>query len=178
MTNAGQFIVPKILPILQKGLRSDDGIKRKGVCLGLVEVLKASTKRLLEEYQSQIIPSVRQSLCDSLESVRHASAKAFVTLVKIFGDEAVNQIVPPLVKQLDEIGEDLNDFNIENMEHNEDDDEDEDERYDGNYHGKNYDDENDEKDMLYTEEQPGIKGNKTKKRVFFVFVTCCVSVSI
>ena len=105
--NAGQFIIPKILPILKSGLAKDsdlsddDDTYKEGIALGLAEVLQNSHPKLLENYERDIIDSIALGICDKLLRVRNASGKAFNIAVKVFGKKCINQIVPNLVKNLD-----------------------------------------------------------------------------
>jgi len=40
----GEKILPEIIPILEEGLRSDKSDKRQGVCIGLSEIMKSTSK--------------------------------------------------------------------------------------------------------------------------------------
>jgi len=46
----GETLLPEIIPILEVGLESEDGTIRQGVCLGLSEVMGATSKNLLLQY--------------------------------------------------------------------------------------------------------------------------------
>lgn len=40
----GEKILPEIIPILEDGLRSDKSAERQGVCIGLSEIMKSTSK--------------------------------------------------------------------------------------------------------------------------------------
>ena len=42
----GERILPKLMPILNRGLQSPDDDQRQGVCIGLTEVISAASKEL------------------------------------------------------------------------------------------------------------------------------------
>lgn len=49
----GEKILPEIIPILEDGLRSDKSDERQGVCIGLSEIMK-STSRDAVSYMCQV----------------------------------------------------------------------------------------------------------------------------
>ena len=80
VTNAAQFIIPKIIPIVVNDLKtSKSGIVRQGVCLGLSKVLDKSSTRFLDKYKDTLIDSIHGALCDKVPKVR----QAFVTIIKV-----------------------------------------------------------------------------------------------
>lgn len=97
--NAAQFVLPKIVPVLRKGLQSEseDDSYKEGIALGLSEVLQNAHPRLIEEYETDLIESISLGIRDKLLRVRNASGKAFNVAVKVFGRRCINQIVPALV---------------------------------------------------------------------------------
>eukprot|EP01119_Soliformovum_irregulare_P021271 TRINITY_DN7050_c0_g1_i1.p1 TRINITY_DN7050_c0_g1~~TRINITY_DN7050_c0_g1_i1.p1 ORF type:complete len:2656 (+),score=946.17 TRINITY_DN7050_c0_g1_i1:489-7970(+) len=100
VSKLGESLLPEIIPILEVGLESEDGTIRQGVCLGLCEVMKATSKTLLTQYTHVLTPTVQKALCDPLESVREAAGEAFEKLIKIAGQGAVEEVVPKLLKNL------------------------------------------------------------------------------
>ena len=100
--NAAQFVLPKIVPVLRKGLQSEseDDSYKEGLALGLSEVLQNAHARLIEEYEQDLIESISLGIRDRLLRVRNASGKAFNVAVKVFGRRCINQIVPALVASL------------------------------------------------------------------------------
>lgn len=58
MRKLGEKILPEIIPILEEGLRSDKSDERQGVCIGLSEIMKSTSKDAV----SQIAPPPRPPL--------------------------------------------------------------------------------------------------------------------
>ena len=98
----GDYILSEIVPILQARLASDDKFTRQGVCLGLSEVMASSRKNDLAAFMSDLIPSVRDALCDNEDLVRKAAGTCFLTLLRAVGRRAIDDIVPALLWRLDE----------------------------------------------------------------------------
>jgi len=63
----GDAVLEQIIPILQQRLKSPDGTARRGVCLGLREVMASAHKSQIGLYMTALIPAVRDALCDELE---------------------------------------------------------------------------------------------------------------
>lgn len=51
-------------------------------------------------YVESVVPTVRRALCDPLPEVRLAAAKTFDNLHATIGAKALDDILPPLLKQL------------------------------------------------------------------------------
>ncbi|XP_056152960.1 eIF-2-alpha kinase activator GCN1 [Lampris incognitus] len=98
----GEKILPEIIPILEEGLRSDKSDERQGVCIGLSEIMKSTSKDAVLVFSESLVPTVRKALCDPLEEVREAAAKTFEQLHTTIGHQALDDILPALLKQLDD----------------------------------------------------------------------------
>eukprot|EP00064_Thunnus_orientalis_P015204 superscaffoldBa00002775_g15254 len=120
----GEKILPEIIPILEEGLRSDKSDERQGVCIGLSEIMKSTSKDAVNQsseepldlaldqalsvlwmvlvFSESLVPTVRKALCDPLEEVREAAAKTFEQLHATIGHQALDDILPTLLKQLDD----------------------------------------------------------------------------
>uniref|UniRef100_A0A668A0L7 GCN1 activator of EIF2AK4 n=1 Tax=Myripristis murdjan TaxID=586833 RepID=A0A668A0L7_9TELE len=98
----GEKILPEIIPILEEGLRSDKSDERQGVCIGLSEIMKSTSKDAVLVFSESLVPTVRKALCDPLEEVREAAAKTFEQLHATIGHQALDDILPALLKQLDD----------------------------------------------------------------------------
>ena len=96
----GAAVLRDIVPLLRSRLTSDDEATRRGVCLGLSEVMKSTAKKRIGEYTQELISAVRDALCDEAEAVREAAGSAFQTLHTLIGQQAIDEIVPALVQQL------------------------------------------------------------------------------
>lgn len=51
-------------------------------------------------FSESLVPTVRKALCDPLEEVREAAAKTFEQLHATIGHQALDDILPTLLKQL------------------------------------------------------------------------------
>uniref|UniRef100_A0A8B9GTZ7 GCN1 activator of EIF2AK4 n=1 Tax=Astyanax mexicanus TaxID=7994 RepID=A0A8B9GTZ7_ASTMX len=98
----GEKILPEIIPILEEGLCSDKSDERQGVCIGLSEIMKSTSKDAVLVFSESLVPTVRKALCDPLEEVREAAAKTFEQLHATIGHQALDDILPALLKQLDD----------------------------------------------------------------------------
>ena len=90
----GDSVLQEIVPILQDTLQSDDVTTRRGVCFGLGEVIKAGKKAVIGAYMNELIPAVRDALCDELECVRAVAGLVLRTLHRNVGRKAIDEIVP------------------------------------------------------------------------------------
>ncbi|KAL7828514.1 hypothetical protein SRHO_G00321480 [Serrasalmus rhombeus] len=98
----GEKILPEIIPILEEGLRSEKSDERQGVCIGLSEIMKSTSKDAVLVFSESLVPTVRKALCDPLEEVREAAAKTFEQLHTTIGHQALDDILPALLKQLED----------------------------------------------------------------------------
>ncbi|KAG7480586.1 hypothetical protein MATL_G00057810 [Megalops atlanticus] len=98
----GEKILPEIIPILEEGLRSDKSDERQGVCIGLSEIMKSTSKDAVLVFSESLVPTVRKALCDPLEEVREAAAKTFEQLHATIGHQALDDILPALLRQLED----------------------------------------------------------------------------
>ncbi|XP_041079614.1 eIF-2-alpha kinase activator GCN1 isoform X2 [Polyodon spathula] len=98
----GEKILPEIIPILEEGLRSEKSDQRQGVCIGLSEIMKSTSKDAVLVFSESLVPTVRKALCDPLEEVREAAGKTFEQLHCTIGYQALDDILPALLEQLDD----------------------------------------------------------------------------
>jgi hypothetical protein len=73
---------------------------RQGVCFALAEVIGNTKKSLLTSYTDAIVPTIKRAVCDNSSEVREAAAVAFDTLYKTVGVEILDQILNPLLEDL------------------------------------------------------------------------------
>uniref|UniRef100_A0A8C1HQ27 GCN1 activator of EIF2AK4 n=1 Tax=Cyprinus carpio carpio TaxID=630221 RepID=A0A8C1HQ27_CYPCA len=109
----GEKILPEIIPILEEGLRSDKSDERQGVCIGLSEIMKSTSKDAVLVFSESLVPTVRKALCDPLEEVREAAAKTFEQLHTTIGHQALDDILPMLLKQLED--EETSEFALDGL---------------------------------------------------------------
>lgn len=98
----GERVLPDIIPILEDGLRSNHRDQRQGVCIGLSEIIASTSKDMVMSFVPSLIPTVRKALYDPLSEVREAAAKTFDSLHQCLGNKALNEVLPPLIKQLND----------------------------------------------------------------------------
>ncbi|GAB1290067.1 eIF-2-alpha kinase activator GCN1 [Apodemus speciosus] len=109
----GEKILPEIIPILEEGLRSQKSDERQGVCVGLSEIMKSTSRDAVLYFSESLVPTARKALCDPLEEVREAAAKTFEQLHSTIGHQALEDILPFLLKQLDD--EEVSDFALDGL---------------------------------------------------------------
>lgn len=100
VSKLSERVLPMLLPTLQQCLTSEDAARRRGVCLGLSELMAAAGRESVTAFLHDIIPCVRTGLCDDETSVRDAAARAFNQLQRIIGQQAIHEIVPALLQLL------------------------------------------------------------------------------
>ncbi|XP_008796399.2 protein ILITYHIA [Phoenix dactylifera] len=98
----GERVLPSIIPILSQGLKDPNTSRRKGVCIGLSEVMASAGKHQLLNFMDELIPTIRTALCDSTPEVRESAGLAFSTLYKSAGMQAIDEIVPTLLRSLED----------------------------------------------------------------------------
>lgn len=96
----GERVLPEIIPILEKGLDSDRPDQRQGVCIGLSEIMASTSREMVLTFVDSLVPTVRRALSDPLPEVRLAAATTFDSLHSTVGVRALDDILPPLLKQL------------------------------------------------------------------------------
>ncbi|XP_036613862.1 eIF-2-alpha kinase activator GCN1 [Trichosurus vulpecula] len=109
----GEKILPEIIPILEEGLRSEKSDERQGVCVGLSEIMKSTSRDAVLFFSESLVPTARKALCDPLEEVREAAAKTFEQLHSTIGHQALEDILPFLLKQLDD--EEVSEFALDGL---------------------------------------------------------------
>ncbi|XP_066998088.2 stalled ribosome sensor GCN1 [Anabrus simplex] len=98
----GERVLPEIIPILEKGLESDQPDQRQGVCIGLSEIMASTNKDMVLTFVNSLVPTVRKALCDPLPEVRQAAAKTFDSLHSTVGVRALDDILPAMLTQLND----------------------------------------------------------------------------
>ena len=98
----GERVLPEIIPILEQGLESDRADQRQGVCIGLSEIIASTNREMVQAFIDSLVPTVTKALYDPLPEVRQAAAKTFDSLHSAVGNRALDEILPPLLNQLDD----------------------------------------------------------------------------
>ncbi|XP_057471002.1 protein ILITYHIA [Actinidia eriantha] len=98
----GERVLPLIIPILSQGLNDHNASRRQGVCIGLSEVMGSAGKSQLLSFMDELIPAIRTALCDSIPEVRESAGLAFSTLYKSAGMQAIDEIIPTLLRALED----------------------------------------------------------------------------
>ncbi|XP_028035975.1 eIF-2-alpha kinase activator GCN1 isoform X1 [Bombyx mandarina] len=96
----GERVLPEIVPILERGLRSPRADQRQGVCIGLGEILASTSRDAVLSFADGLVPTVRTALCDPLPEVRLAAARTFDSLHATIGNKALDDILPYMLEGL------------------------------------------------------------------------------
>lgn len=96
----GERVLPEIIPILERGLNSDQADQRQGVCIGLSEIMESTSKEMVLTFVNSLVPTVRKALSDPLPEVRKAAAKTFESLHNTVGSRALDDILPSMLNGL------------------------------------------------------------------------------
>lgn len=102
----GETVMPQIVPVLRDSLYDGDTFTRRGVCVGLSEVIGSSSKEQIIRYLDIIVKVVQDALCDDDESVRQMAAASFQKLHSLVGNRAMDEVVPALMVALESSGDD------------------------------------------------------------------------
>lgn len=96
----GERVLPEIIPILERGLDSDQADQRQGVCIGLSEIMASTSRDMVLTFVNSLVPTVRKALSDPLLEVRQAAAKTFDSLHTTVGSKALDDILPSMLEGL------------------------------------------------------------------------------
>uniref|UniRef100_A0A6B2KWI5 TOG domain-containing protein n=1 Tax=Arcella intermedia TaxID=1963864 RepID=A0A6B2KWI5_9EUKA len=97
----GERVLSTVVPILEEGINSYDPKIREAVCTGIGEVMSAAAKYQLSDFLGNLMPAIRQFLSDESPLVQESAAKTFDVLYSVVGSRAIDEIVPELIKNLD-----------------------------------------------------------------------------
>jgi len=98
----GERVMPELMPIFMNTLTTGDAHSREGVCIGLAELINATTKQLLLDYLADLIPAIRQAIIDDNETVRNSASSVVALLHNQLGQRATVDVVSWLLTQLQE----------------------------------------------------------------------------
>jgi hypothetical protein len=101
VSKLGDSVLPEVIPVLRNSLDDGDSFTRRGVCVGLSEVIGSSTKDQILRFLDIIVKVVQDALCDDDESVRQMAATSFQNLFFSVGSRAMDEVVPALMVALE-----------------------------------------------------------------------------
>lgn len=101
VSKLGESVLPQIIPVLRKALAEGDEHTRRGVCVGLTEVISCSTKDQVLRFIEIIVRAVQDALSDDSASVREMAASSFKSLHSVVGSRAMDEVVPSLMVALE-----------------------------------------------------------------------------
>ena len=97
----GDRVLPEILPTMKRHLETDDVNGRRGICIGLCEILASTDQKTMLSYHSNsIVRCVKLALCDDDNEVRKIAAHGFDQLFRQIGERAVHDILPDMLEEL------------------------------------------------------------------------------
>lgn len=98
----GGNALSQLLPTLEQSLEDTSSPdSRQGVCIALRELIESSSADVLSEYQGMVVTMIRDTLVDSSESVREASALCFDAYQNVVGNVAVDEVLPYMLHLLE-----------------------------------------------------------------------------
>nr|XP_036221655.1 eIF-2-alpha kinase activator GCN1-like [Bactrocera oleae] len=98
----GERVLPEIIPILEKGLKSEHPDQSQGVCIDLSEIMTSTSKKMALSFVNSLVPTLRKALSDPLPEVRGAAAKTFESLHSTVGSRALDDILPSMLEGLND----------------------------------------------------------------------------
>lgn len=101
VSKLGDSVMLGIIPVLRDSLYGGDEPTRRGVCVGLTEVIGSSTKDQIIKHLDTVVKVVQDTLCDDDESVRELAASSFQNLYSLVGSRAMDEVVPSLMVALE-----------------------------------------------------------------------------
>lgn len=101
-----------VIPTLVEGLRSTDEVTKIGASMAMYEIMASSARAGEEEFITGCSSLVKLALLDSNTEVRSSAAKAFDILHQTTGSKAIDDIIPPLLKEMED---DTNGFALEGL---------------------------------------------------------------
>jgi hypothetical protein len=75
VSKLGERVMADMLPILQDNMQSEDPAIRQGVTVAYSEIMASAERVQILDFADQIVPVIRQALCDPSTEVREAAAQ-------------------------------------------------------------------------------------------------------
>ena len=105
----GDRVVPELVPLLRESFAEGDEATRVGVCLGLAEVASATPQRQALGHLGLLAPVIEDALCGSSRSTPRVQAHAALAFHALYGQagrDAVDAMLPGLLRRLDDDDDD------------------------------------------------------------------------
>jgi len=103
VSKLGERVMPELMPIFMNNLSTGDAHVREGVCIGLAELINATTKDLLAMYLDDLIPAIRQAIIDDIDTVRSSASVVVALLHNAVGPRATADVVTWVLAQLADV---------------------------------------------------------------------------
>lgn len=87
---AHSSLLSQVIPMLEQGLNSPETQKRQGVCIGLSEIIRQTSRDSVLLYVDSLLPTIRSALCDAESDVRAAAAQTFDSLHSTVGKYTIS----------------------------------------------------------------------------------------
>jgi hypothetical protein len=101
VSKLGDSVLPQVIPVLRNALYDGDQHTKRGVCVGLTEVINCSTRDQILRFIEIIVKVVQDALSDDDENVRKMAATSFRSLHSVVGSRALDEVVPSLMVALE-----------------------------------------------------------------------------
>ena len=101
VTKLGESVLPEIIPVLRTALYEGDNNTKRGVCVGLSEVIKSSTREQILRFIEIIVKLVQDALSDEDPQVCEMAAASFQSLYSVVGNKALEEVLPSLMVSLE-----------------------------------------------------------------------------
>ena len=98
----GERVLGQIVPVVVQGLEAGKPEERRGVALGLQEMVASASRKDLEPHAKALLEALLRALCDDVLDVRESAGRSFARMHSALGgDEALVRVVGPLVRMLE-----------------------------------------------------------------------------
>lgn len=101
VSKLGDSVLPQVIPVLRNALYDGDEHTKRGVCVGLTEVISCSTRDQILRFIEIIVKVVQDALSDDDVNVRKMAATSFQSLHSLVGSRALDELVPSLMVALE-----------------------------------------------------------------------------
>lgn len=96
----GSNALSQLLPTLEESMIGSDSDAKQGICIAIKELIESSSEDNVIEYQETFVKIIKDALVDANPEVRESAANAFDIFQTKIGSDAVDEIIPQLLEQL------------------------------------------------------------------------------